>query len=318
MPAIILDANEIDKLIPKIDVQQALRTMFLELSADKAVQPAQSLTLFPGDQGDVITYQGVMSQSQTFGVKLSPYLVRKDKPVITAWTCLMSMQTGQPIMLCDSARLTTERTAGTTALAVDYLSASNSDILCIIGSGNIALAHWNHVKDLRDWREVRLWSPSLKSNDSKQALWLKHCPILKITDSAELAAENADAVMLCTSSGTPVLDTNAVKNGALVTSISTNVAQAYEVAPEFLNKAQVYCDYQETTPAIAGEMVLAAQDHGWKTNLLIGDLADLVAKKCAKPSSDAPIFFRSMGLGLEDIAIANEVYREHKKLGAES
>ena len=34
---------------------------------------------------------------------------------ITAWTLLLSTRTGQPLLLADSARLTTERTAATTA-----------------------------------------------------------------------------------------------------------------------------------------------------------------------------------------------------------
>lgn len=83
--------------------------------------------------------------------------------------------------------------------------------------------------------------------------------------------------MLCTSSGTPVLDATVVAPDALVTSISTNAAEAHEIAPAFLASAQVYCDYRETTPASAGEMVLAARDHGWSADQLRGDLAGLAA-----------------------------------------
>lgn len=51
-----------------------------------------------------------------FGAKLSPYIVTGGSPIITAWTCLMSMENGEALLLCDSSQLTIERTAGTTAL----------------------------------------------------------------------------------------------------------------------------------------------------------------------------------------------------------
>jgi len=120
--------------------------------------------------------------------------------------------------------------------------------------------------------------------------------------------------LLCTSSGTPVIETSSIDNGTLVTSISTNVAKAHEVPPEFLINAQVYCDYRKTTPDTAGEMLLAKQDYGWMDDNLVGDLAELVSEQCKTPNVESPIFFRSLGLGLEDIAIANEIYLANKKL----
>ena len=56
-------------------------------------------------------------------------------------------------------------------------------------------------------------------------------------------------------------------------------------------------------------MVLAARDHGWKAESIRGDLADLSAGSCELPESTRPTFFRSVGLGLEDIAIAGAIYR---------
>ena len=304
----ILDALAIEKLLPQVNVQSALRDMFLELAHGKAAQPPQTLTLFPSGNGDFINYQGVLEKHKVFGAKLSPYIAGNDQAIVTAWTCLMSMETGQPLLLCDAAQLTTERTAGTSALAVDLLSKADSKVLAIIGSGSIAAAHWRHVEGLRNWEQIRLWSPNLKDNQKKQEDWRTLCPSVEFSESAQSAIQNADVILLCTSSGTPVIDTTRVNNGSLVTSISTNVAQAHEVPPQFLNSAQVYCDYRATTPEKAGEMVIAEQDYGWSTNDLRGDLPELVSGNAALPDGAAPLFFRSLGLGLEDISIAYEIF----------
>ena len=77
----------------------------------------------------------------------------------------------------------------------------------------------------------------------------------------------------------------------------------------FLTGADVYCDYGATTPASAGEMKLAKQDHGWDRDQIVGDLPALVCENCPRPTYDKPVFFRSIGLGLEDIAMANGIWK---------
>lgn len=112
---LIVQQAEAEQLLARIDVLQAMRQLFLDLAAGQALQPAQQLVEFPAGRGDFINYLGVLAQEQVYGVKTSPYIVREQGPLVTAWTLLMSMQTGQPLLLCDAARLTTARTAATTA-----------------------------------------------------------------------------------------------------------------------------------------------------------------------------------------------------------
>jgi L-arginine dehydrogenase len=96
----------------------------------------------------------------------------------------------------------------------------------------------------------------------------------------------------------------------MVTSLTTTTATAHEIAPEALAGFDVYCDYRAVTPLVAGEMVIAAQNHGWSLDWILGDLPELVSGKGRQPTRNAPTFFRSIGLGLEDIAIASLLLRE--------
>jgi L-arginine dehydrogenase len=72
---------------------------------------------------------------------------------------------------------------------------------------------------------------------------------------------------------------------------------------------QVFCDYRLTTPGSAGEMLIAAERHDWDKGAIVGDLPDLLSGKVLRPDYDRHVFFRSIGLGLEDIALANAIYR---------
>lgn len=301
---LVLDDNAVASILPRINVLQAMRSLFRALGQGQAVQPTQTLTQFPEDRGDFILYSGALTTAGVFGAKLSPYIPTVGRPIVTAWTLLMSAETGQPLLLCDSARLTTERTAATTALAIDLLAPQAAKRLAILGSGPVAAAHLRHVWPLRDWGDVRVFSPGLAKDAARRADWQAR-PGVTVVDSARAAVEGADVVVLATSSGTPVMDPAWLTREALVTSISTNAPQAHEVPPAFLNEAQVYCDHAATTPDSAGEMVLARRDHGWQT--IRGDLAGLCLGTCPLPAPGRPTFFRSIGLGLEDVAIAQAI-----------
>jgi len=300
---IVLHEADITALLPKVDVRSVLEGMFRALADGDAVQPPQTLSLFPRDAGDFITYLGVLPGEKVFGAKLSPYIPGDGKALVTAWTLLMSMETGQPVLLCDSKRLTTERTAATSVIAADALAAADASVLTIVGSGPVALAHLRYAETIRPWKEVRIASPNIVGRSGIPEKTAGGCAITRFTDVNQ-AVRGADVVLLCTSSGKPVIETAALSKAAVVTSISTNVANAHEVDPAALSGFDVYCDYRATTPASAGEMKLAAASGAWSAEALCGDLPELLAGRAKAPSRERPAFFRSIGLGLEDIAAA--------------
>lgn len=304
----MIDQAQARELLTRIDVPQILRKLFRDLAAGNAVQPAQQLVEFPQGAGDFINYLDVLAEDGVYGVKTSPYIVREQGALVTAWTLLMSMRTGQPLLLCDAGELTTARTAATTAVAVDALAPVNARRLAIIGSGKVAQAHLRYVESLRDWQSISVYSPSLLEDAETQGALKAIVPELKVAVSRETALADADVIMLCTSSAGPVIDPAELSKPALITSISTNAPRAHEVTPASLNNMQVFCDYRLTTPGSAGEMLIAAEQHGWSTDSIVGDLADLLSEKVQRPGYDRHVFFRSIGLGLEDIALANAVY----------
>lgn len=299
---LVLDAAAVAARIGDIDALAEMRTLFLALGRDEAVQPPQTLTPMPGDAGDFITYLGAIGTPPVFGAKLSPYIVRPDGALVTAWTLLMDGETGQPLMLCDAAALTTERTAATTALAVDLLAPRDATTLAIIGTGKVGQAHLRHVAALRPWHDIRLWSLGADARP------LEVKPPVKLAPSLAAAADGAEVVMLCTSAASAIFDPRDHPACRLTTSISTNAPNAHEIPPAALAALDVYCDRRHSTPAAAaGEMILA-RALGWSADAIRGDLADLVSGACVTDNA-RPAFFRSVGLGCEDIAMAAALYR---------
>lgn len=72
---LVADAAAVRLALGKLPVLAAMRSVFQALAQEQAVQPAQTVTVFPQGAGDFITYLGALSNEQVFGAKLSPYLV---------------------------------------------------------------------------------------------------------------------------------------------------------------------------------------------------------------------------------------------------
>ena len=303
----VLGANDVARLSPGLDVASALRDAFAGLASGRSHQPAQTLVAL-GAGADAIVYPAAVEDLGVVSVKLSPYLPARTPPV-TAWTLLLSSETGEPVLLCDSTALTAERTAGTTALAVDHLTPADASVLAVVGSGPLAAAHLRHVTPLRSFDEVRVFSPSAaRGEEEPRARMSAAAAGVDFKATVDAAVAGADVVLLCTSSGEPVLETAATEPDALITSISTNKPRAHEIPPGELAELAVYCDYRATAPLAAGEMVIAAEEGIWSASEIVADLPELVSR--AGPTRpDGRAYFRSIGLGIEDAAVAVALLR---------
>ena len=82
----VITQSQARELLAQVDVPQILRKLFRDLAAGQAVQPAQQLVEFPQGAGDFINYLGVLAEEGVYGVKTSPYIVREQGPLVTAWT----------------------------------------------------------------------------------------------------------------------------------------------------------------------------------------------------------------------------------------
>ena len=290
----VLDADAVGDALAPDRVLEAVRTAFAALGAGRAVQPPQVvLPLSTG--GDAIVYPAAIEDAGLFGVKISPYLPQPSGPaVVTAWTLLVSATTGAPTLLCDAGALTAQRTAATTALAVDLLAPAAARTLAIVGAGPLARAHLAYARAVRPFAGVRGFTRSGAGLDDG----------VTMAESADAAAAGADVVLLCTSAAAPVLDVTRLAPGTLVTSISTNAPRAHEIDPAALGGLDVYCDHAPSAVRAAGELLLATEAGSWSADAVRGDLAGLLSGTAPPPSGDRPVFFRSIGLGIEDIAIA--------------
>ena len=312
-PQFISDLEVRAKIEPR-KVLKSLESAFCQLALSKATQPAQHSMLLPQAGGDTIFYPAALATPCLIGLTASPYILKRlDNGLspVTAYSLILCGESGQLIAVIESGSLIAARTGATTWLAASKL-ARRIDKVAIIGSGEVA--QW-HLRQLRDSAcgSICVFSPNLLSSGAKsrrEAL-VALDERVRFATTAQEAVDSAGLVMLCTAACTPVIDLAWTAPDVLLTSISTDGVNAHEVQPSELFELDVYCDYRPLTPEVAGEMILATSQHGWNESSIVADLPELLsAKDLAYPLSGKRRFFRSVGLGIEDLAAATTLLAE--------
>ena len=71
-------------------------------------------------------------------------------------------QTGTPLAMMDGRLITEMSTAAVSAVATKLLAAPDAKILAILGSGVQARSHVEALRLVRQFEEIRVWSPTSK------------------------------------------------------------------------------------------------------------------------------------------------------------
>jgi ornithine cyclodeaminase/alanine dehydrogenase-like protein (mu-crystallin family) len=138
-----------------------------------------------------------------------------------------------------------------------------------------------------------------------------------LSATAREAVEGADVVVTATSSKQPVLDHAWIGAGAHVNAVGASSPTAMEITPATVAAAALFCDSRESVAAEAGEYRLAIElgaipgDGHIRAEL--GEV--LVGTKPGRAGAHELTLFRSLGIGVEDLAAAQLAVATARRLG---
>ena len=122
-------------------------------------------------------------------------------------------------------------------------------------------------------------------------------------------AASSELVCGCTSSTDPVVPTAAIQPGTHVGLVGSYSTARREVAPDLLAKATVFVDDRGAAADEAGELILAARSGDWSFGAVAGDLTELCLGTTGRTSDDEITLFKSVGLAVWDLIVADTVVR---------
>jgi thiomorpholine-carboxylate dehydrogenase len=277
------------------DLIPAMEKALIDFSAGKVTQPVRSvikvdppggfLGLMPARTPDALGLKAV-----TF----YPSNANQGIPTHMATIFLVDPETGTPLAIMDGRLITEMRTAAVSAVATRLLAASCSKILAVLGSGVQARSHVEALRLVRQFEEIRVWSPTQEhAQQFAQEVGGTAVP-------AEEAVRDADIVVTTTSSKTPILKGSWLKSGCHVNAVGACRPDWRELDEEAMSNI-VFVDSREGAIKESGDVILSGAK-------IYAELGEALAGKLPTRANETTIF-KSLGMAVEDIAAALLVYR---------
>src|SRR5262245_25693781 len=201
------------------------------------------------------------------------------------------------------------RTGAASAVASEKLARPNSRKVGLIGTGRQARTQALALNTAGLLSELAVFA---RSRDKLEAFCTKLGVELNAqvtaARSAEEAVADADIVTTATNSTTPVLMASWLKPGTHVNGIGANAANRRELDPEIVLKASlVVTDDIPQAQTEAAEFIdlVKAGRLDWDK---VRPLHDIVAAPSVPLDPNAITLFKSLGVGLEAVAVASIIY----------
>lgn len=204
--------------------------------------------------------------------------------------------------------LTEFRTAATTRVAIEALSPQKGSTLAVFGTGVQARAHLATMLELGVFRRVFIVSRG--EGAAMASTFAKSHPEVEFQAvDAAAAVPEADVIITCTRSATPLFDGNLLKSDAIVAAIGSSKPQTREIDDVTLQRAaRIIVEHKEQARKEAGDLVMAKDGIvDWDRVVEIGDVLTGAA---ADGAAQGIRVYKSVGVGLVDVALSALAYKK--------
>ncbi|MCE1178373.1 MAG: ornithine cyclodeaminase family protein [Micrococcales bacterium] len=315
---IILPSADVTSLLDVDAAIESQRRAFLALGEGRThLGPKASL---PGEEGSraLSYFARIGADGPAVGKFLSvnPANPARGLALIHGVITVLDAETGRPAAVLDGTAVTTLRTAAGSAVAVDTLARQDAATLTIVGSGVQALSHGHALARVRGLDRVLIAARRLDAAEAVADDLRGDGPAVEASDDIEGAVREADVVVLCTTSMTPVIDAAWVRPGATVVSIGSFAPDRHEAGQDLLGLDVVAVDDVHTNVEHAGPVMQALEAGTLAEGDLVALGAILAGHRPGRTDEDQTVFYNSVGLGVQDAAAAETVLERARATGA--
>ncbi len=313
-PFRLLTEDDVRRALAGVDLVQLMEDAVRAFSERSVVQPVRT-AMFVGPDASVLGLMPAhLPDRSALGSKLVTVFNSNSAlglPTHFAVVLLFDDRTGALRAIMDGSYITEARTPAVSGVAVRHLANGPVRRLALIGCGVQARSHLRvlatHAPSLE---EVRVCGPEGESaafaRDMRDTI---HVPIV-VAASGEAATRHADLIVLVTSSATPVIRRAWVDPGSLVISVGACRRDHREMDPDLVANSRLFVDSREAALVESGDIVQAIAEGRFTADHVRGELGDVVSRRVPARESDGQVVvFKSLGIAVEDVAVADLVYR---------
>lgn len=301
----------------------AVKDAFIQLSAQEAVVPMRSQIQVAKGKGISLFMPAYLEKSHSLGAKIVsvfPDNTSKNLPTIFAVVIILDADTGRPRAILDGTFLTALRTGAASGVATDLLAKKDASTAAVFGAGIQGRTQMEAVCTVRSIDKIWIYDPRASAaaayvRDLKE----KGPPFpqdISIASSPEQAAGQADIICTATTSSVPVFNDNHIKPGVHINGVGSYTPEMQEIPSATVVRAKVFVDSVSSSWEEAGDLIIPLQKGLIDKAHVRGEIGELALGQIrGRDKEDDITFFKSVGVAVQDISVAQVILHTAEKLG---
>lgn len=295
-PVHITDAVA-EGVLPLADAVAVVEQAFRDLGAGEAANLARVRSRCAGKT--LSAMGALLPRSGVLGAKVYPTIGGRFNFVIA----LFDAETGRLLATLQGDAVTGIRTCATTIVAARRLARQDARTLAVFGSGVQARAHAHAFAEFFPLREVVVLDPHGDPQALARDLMARHGLSATVARDARTALATADIVVTCTRSETPLFEADAVADGTFIAAIGSSKPDTRELPPALLERAGIIA-VEDKSQALGESGDLAGVEAA-----RVLALGDLLGDRAPVAAPSAISIYKSVGIGVEDVAVAHAIWQ---------
>jgi alanine dehydrogenase len=310
---VFLDEATIAKLLTMEDALAAVEEVFAELGSGRVTNVPR--VRVPLNDGILRITAAVLNYRGYYGIKVSSTSVfgRNAGRLF----CLYREAGGELCAIMQVFGLGALRTGAASGIATRHMARKDARVLGVLGSGRQARTQVEAIALVRPIEEIRVFSRDRERCENFcRDIEASHNVNVKAVDTAEAAVRDCDIVVTATTSTAPVLLGDWLRPGTHVNAIGANYEHRRELDLKAVERAAIIATDDLEQVRYESADLAQAVTHGVLDWSNVASLGDIVAGRLPGRRSEQDItLFKSLGVAMEDVALAIRVYDRAMKEG---
>lgn len=313
---LLLTRKEIEGLVDVRQSMKAVERAFCEYGHGRVQMPSKMylrLDKYNGDFRAMPAHIEGIDRCALKWVNVHPGNAAKGLPSVMATLILSDPKTGFPLCIMDGTYATNLRTGAAGGVAAKYLAGKNSSRVGLVGCGVQAKMQLFALVGSFPIEEIAVWGFK-EAHVKKFIKEMKQCGVrCTSAKTVKECVEGSDIVVTSTPSRKPLVKYAWLKEGAHINAIGADAKGKQELDVAILKKAKVVVDSWDQA-AHSGEINVAVSRKVLTKKDIYGCIGEICAGKRKGRTSQTEItVFDSTGLAIQDVAIADAIYKEARK-----
>jgi len=297
----------------------AMNRAFSSLSLGESHVPMRFVSKLPTNELLMLFKPAFVEKDKRVTVK---FLTQRETgfipgiPTIQGIVFVIDSVSGEILSIMDGEYLTALRTGAASGLATRCFARKDAQVLALFGCGSQGRTQLEAVICEREIKKVLVFDKQKGAADTFIHEMQQKFQMEMVYSEDNSVLKEADIICTATNSTAPLFRREEVKEGVHINAIGSFQPHMQELDPWLIRDAKVFLDQTDPCLKESGDLIRPMLEGIISKSDISGEIGDFLLNRISgRESEDQITLFKSVGVAIQDYAVAIDIYNNSLKEG---